>query len=460
MLQTFITRPILSSVIAILIALVGILSMISLPISQYPDVVPPTIQVTAFYPGANAEDVQKTVSVPLEEQINGVDNMIYMTSQCANDGSCNITVYFEVGTDPDMATVMVQNRVGRATNTLPAEVIQSGVIVKKASPSILLLYSLVSKDTSYKVDFMANYANINIINVLKRIKGVGDVVLFGGDDYAMRIWLNPERMAGLGITSQDVQAAIKDQNVQAAAGMIGKNPAMAGQERAIILKVQGRLASEKEFGDIIIKTNPNGSIVRMRDIARIQMGMKTYDAFGRFNGDAAPAIAIYQAPGSNAVSVRDKCDETMKELSKEFPSGISFEKGLDTVEFVEASIEEVISTLIEAFVLVFIVVFIFLQDWRATLIPALTVPISLVGALATFSMFGFTINMLTLFALVLAIGIVVDDAIVVLEAVQEKIDTEGLSPLEATKHTMKEITGAIITITMVLCAVFVPVSFL
>jgi len=460
MLQSFITRPILSSVIAIMIAMVGILSMMTLPISQYPDVVPPTIQVTAFYPGANAEDVQKTVSIPLEEQINGVDNMTYMTSQCANDGSCTITVYFKVGTDPDMATVNVQNRTQRAMNVLPAEVVQGGVIVMKRSPSILFLYALVSNDSAYDTKFLSNYLNINVVNVLKRINGVGDVMLFGGDDYAMRIWLNPGRMAGLAVTVQDVQAAIKDQNVQAAAGMIGKSPTIPSQEMSFMLRVQGRLASEAEFGNIIVKANQDGSVVRMKDIARIELGLKTYDAFGRFNGKSAPVIAVYQSPGSNAVNVRDECDKTMETLAKEFPLGITYEKGLDTVEFVTASIEEVLMTLVEAFVLVFIVVFIFLQDWRATLIPAITVPVSLVGALAAFSMLGFSINMLTLFALVLAIGIVVDDAIVVLEAVQEKIDAEGLTPLEATKHTMHEITGAILTITMVLCAVFIPVSFL
>ncbi len=460
MLQSFITRPILSSVIAIMITMVGLLSMLVLPISQYPDVVPPTIQVTAYYPGANAVDVQKTVAVPLEEQINGVDNMTYMTSQCANDGSCNITVYFEVGTDPDMATVNVQNRTQRAMNVLPQEVTQSGVTVMKKSPSILLLYALVSHDTAYDTKFLSNYLNINVVNVLKRIEGVGDVNLFGGDDYAMRIWLNPERMAGLGITVQDVQSAIKDQNVQAAAGMIGKSPAAQGQEMSIMLKVQGRLTDEKEFGNIIVKAKSDGSLVRMRDIARIELGMKTYDANGRFNGKTAPLIGVYQSPGSNAVQVRKKCDETMQQLAREFPAGITYEKGLDTVEFVTASIEEVLKTLLEAFILVFIVVFIFLQDWRATLIPAITVPVSLIGALAAFSFLGFSINMLTLFALVLAIGIVVDDAIVVLEAVQEKIDSEKLTSLEATKHTMKEITGAILTITMVLCAVFIPVSFL
>jgi multidrug efflux pump len=460
MLQQFITRPILASVIAILIALIGILSLISLPISQYPNVVPPTIQVTAYYPGANAEDVQKTVAVPLEEQINGVDHMTYMTSQCANDGSCNITVYFEVGTDPDMATVNVQNRAQRAINVLPAEVVQGGVTVMKKSPSILLLYALVSHDSAYDTKFLSNYLNINVVNVLKRINGVGDVSLFGGDDYAMRIWLNPLRMASLGISVQDVQSAIKEQNVQAAAGQIGKNPAAKGQEMSIMIRVQGRLADESQFGNIIIKAGNDGSIVRMKDIARIELGMKSYDASGRFNGKTAPVISVYQSPGSNAVQVRSLCDATMAELAKEFPQGITYEKGLDTVEFVTASIEEVLKTLMEAFILVFIVVFIFLQDWRATLIPAITVPVSLIGALAAFSFLGFSINMLTLFALVLAIGIVVDDAIVVLEAVQEKIDSEGLTPLEATKHTMKEITGAILTITMVLCAVFIPVSFL
>jgi len=460
MLQSFITRPILSSVIAILIALVGILSMMTLPITQYPDVVSPTVTVTAYYPGASAEDVQKTVAIPLEEQINGVDNMIYMTSQCANNGSCSITVYFEVGTDPNMATVNVQNRTQQAMNVLPQEVIQGGVVVEKKSPAILLLYALVSHDTSYDTKFLSNYLQINVINVLKRVNGVGDVTMFGGDDYAMRIWLNPERMAGLGITVQDVQSAIKEQNLQAAAGQIGKNPASPGQEMTYMLRVQGRLVNEAEFGNIIVKSNTDGSFVRIKDIGRLEMGMKTYDAVSRFNGKPAPLISVYQSPGSNAVKVREECDKTMEELAKQFPKGIEFKKGLDTVEFVTASIDEVIHTLIEAFILVFIVVFIFLQDWRATLIPAITVPISLVGALATFTFFGFSINMLTLFALVLAIGIVVDDAIVVLEAVQEKIDHEGLSPLEATRHTMKEITGAILTITMVLAAVFVPVSFL
>jgi multidrug efflux pump len=460
MLQKFITRPILSSVIAILIALVGILSLFTLPISQYPDIVPPTIQVTAVYPGASAEVVQKTVAVPLEEQINGVDYMKYMTSQCANDGSCNITVYFEVGTDPDMDNVNVQNRVQRAMNILPQEVVQGGVITQKKSPSILLLYSLVATDTTYDVEFLANYLQINIVNVLKRIRGVGDVNLFGGDDYAMRIWLNPQRLAGYDLTPADVQSAIKDQNVEVAPGQVGKNPAENGQEVSLVIRVQGRLTEVSQFENIIVKSNPDGSLVRIKDVGRAELGMKTYDAQGRFNGKPAPAIAIYQSPGSNAVAVRNACDQTMEDLAREFPKGIDYKKGLDTVEFVEASIEEVLHTLVEAFILVFIVVFIFLQDWRATLIPAITVPVSLVGALATFNMFGFSINLLTLFALVVAIGIVVDDAIVVLEAVQEKIDHHHLSPLEATKATMGEITPAIVTITLVLSAVFLPVSFL
>jgi len=460
MLQTFITRPILSSVIAILILLVGILSMLSLPISQYPDVVPPTVTVTAYYPGASAEVVQKTTAVPLEEQINGVDNMIYMQSQCANDGSCLITVYFEVGTDPDMATVNVQNRAQRAFNVLPQEVNQSGVIIMKKNPAILLLYALSSNDTAYDTKFLANYCNINIVNVLKRIKGVGDVSLFGGDDYAMRIWLNPERMAGFGITAQDVEKAIRDQNLESAPGQIGKNPAAAGQEVSYVVRVRGRFTEEKEFGNIIIKSNPDGSFVKIKDVGRAELGLKTYDAYSRLNGKTAPAIAVYQAPGSNSLAVKKACDNAMNELAREFPKGISYQTALDTTAFVTASIDEVLKTLFEAFVLVFIVVFIFLQDWRATLIPAITVPISLVGALAVFSMFHLSINLLTLFALVVAIGIVVDDAIVVLEAIQEKIDHLHITPLAAAKETMKEITGAIITITLVLCAVFVPTTFL
>ena len=460
MLQTFITRPILSSVIAILILLVGILSMLSLPISQYPDVVPPTVTVSAYYPGASAEVVQKTTSVPLEEQINGVDNMIYMQSQCANDGSCLITVYFEVGTDPDMATVNVQNRAQRAFNVLPQEVNQGGVIVMKKNPSILLLYALSSSDTAYDTKFLSNYLNINVVNVIKRIKGVGDVSLFGGDDYSMRIWLNPERMAGLGITAQDVEKAIRDQNLESAPGQIGKNPAEAGQQVSYVVRVRGRFTEEKEFDNIIIKSNPDGSFVKIKDIGRSELGLKTYDAYSRLNGKTAPAIAVYQAPGSNSIAVKKACDDAMNELSKEFPKGITYETALDTTLFVTASIDEVIKTLIEAFILVFIVVFIFLQDWRATLIPAITVPISLVGALAAFSFFHMSLNLLTLFALVVAIGIVVDDAIVVLEAIQEKIDHHHMTALDAAKETMKEITGAIITITLVLCAVFIPTTFL
>lgn len=460
MLQQFIQRPILAFVITILITLVGGLSLLFLPISQYPDVVPPTVQVTAAYPGANAETVQKTVAIPLEEQINGVDNMMYMTSQCANDGSCKITVYFNIGTDPDMATVNTQNRAQRAFNVLPPEVTQSGVIVQKKNPSILLLFALTATDTAYDFEFLSNYANINIVNVLKRINGVGDVALLGGDDYSMRVWLNPERMAGLGITTQDVTQAIQDQNLEAAAGAIGKSPAAPGQQLTYTIRAEGRLSTVKEFQNIIIKAKLDGSLVRLGDVARIDLGMKSYDLESRYNKRPAPNIAIYQSPGSNAVQVRGDCEAMMKELASQFPKGMQYELVIDTVEFVDASISEVLKTLLEAFVLVFIVVFIFLQDWRATLIPAVTVPVSLIGAMAAFSIFGFSINLLTLFALVLAIGIVVDDAIVVLEAVQEKIDEHGMSPLEATKTTMKEITGAILTITLVLASVFIPVSFL
>jgi hydrophobe/amphiphile efflux-1 (HAE1) family protein len=460
MLQTFITRPILSSVIAIIITLVGLLALTSLPISQYPDVVPPTVTVSAYYPGASAEVVQKTTAIPLEEQINGVDNMIYMQSQCANDGSCLITVYFEVGTDPDMATVNVQNRAQRAYNVLPQEVNQSGVIIQKKNPAILVLYALSSADTAYDTKFLSNYCNINIVNVLKRIKGVGDVTLFGGDDYAMRIWLNPERMAGLGVTAQDVQKAIKDQNLESAPGQIGKNPAADGQVVSYVVRVKGRFTEEAEFNNIIIKSNPDGSYVKIKDIGRAELGLKTYDSYSRLNGKTAPAMAVYQAPGSNSLAVKKACDAAMDELSKEFPKGIEYNTALDTTAFVTASIDEVLKTLLEAFVLVFIVVFIFLQDWRATLIPAITVPVSLIGALGAFAFFGFSINLLTLFALVVAIGIVVDDAIVVLEAVQEKIDHHHMTPLDAARDTMKEITGAIITITLVLCAVFVPTTFL
>lgn len=460
MLQTFIKRPILSAVIAIVIVLLGVLSLISLPISQYPDVVPPTITVSAFYPGASADIVQKTVAVPLEEQINGVDNMMYMTSSCANDGSMSITVYFEVGTNPDMATVNVQNRVQRAMSVLPSAVIQGGVIVAKKSPSFLVLYSLYSENPDYDSKFLNNYCELNIVNVLKRVPGVGDVHLFGGDNYSLRIWLDPQRMASMGISTQDVQNAIQDQNIQCAPGQIGQEPAPAGQEATFTISVEGRFSEVDEFEDIVVKANSDGSMVKLKDIAKVELGMQSYSTLSRMNGKTTTIVQIYQSPGSNAMAVKEQCDQSMQEIAKGFPNGIKYNIGLDTVAFVKASIEEVLKTLIEAFILVFIVVFLFLQDWRATLIPAVTVPVSLIGSLAAFQLLGFSINMMTLFGLVLAIGIVVDDAIVVLEAVQEKIDHKGMSPLEATKETMSEITGAIFTITLVLTAVFVPVSFL
>jgi len=460
MLQTFITRPILSAVIAIIIVLLGILSFVSLPIAQYPDVVPPTVTVSAFYPGASADVVQNTVSIPLEEQINGVDNMMYLTSSCSNDGSMNITVFFEVGTDPDMATVNVQNRVQRAMSQLPSDVIKYGVIVAKKSPSFLVLYGIYSTDSAYDSKFINNYCQLNIVNVLKRVPGVGDIHLFGGDNYSMRIWLDPEKMAGYNISTNDVSNAIMDQNIQCAPGQLGSSPSPNGQEMTYTIRVEGRFQDVEEFKNITIKSNNDGSMVKVKDVATVELGLRSYSTESKLNGKTASVVMVYQSPGSNALDVKERCDEQMKEIAKGFPVGIKYTIGLDTVAFVKASIDEVLITLIEAFLLVFLVVFVFLQDWRATLIPAVTVPVSLIGALAAFQIFGFSINLLTLFGLVLAIGIVVDDAIVVLEAVQEKIDTHGMTPLAATKETMKEITGAIFTITLVLTAVFLPVSFL
>ena len=456
----FIDRPIFASVMAIIILMVGILSAIFLPIAQYPEISPPTVQVTASYTGADAETVEESVATPIEEQVNGAQDMMYMNSISANDGSMTLTVTFDLGRDLELATVDVQNRVNLASPQLPQDVRDSGIQVKKQSPDMVLMVSLTSDLPQYDTLFLNNYAKINVYDALRRIEGVGDVNLFGDPDYGMRLWLDPDKLASYGLTVSDVISSVQEQNVQAPAGQIGMPPAPKGQQFQMSLRVKGRLAEPQEFGNIILKANDDGSTVKIRDVARVELGAKNYYTFARLNEHGNSILLIYQLPGANALDVAQSVRETMEELSVNFPEGVEYRIPYDTTLFVTSSIDEVMSTLYEALILVFLVVFIFLQNWRTTIIPMVCVPVSLIGTFALFPLLGFSINTLTLFGLVLAIGIVVDDAIVVVEATQRNIDDGGLSPKEATKKAMSEVTGPIIASTLVLVAVFVPVGFM
>lgn len=457
MLKKFIDRPVLSTVISIIIVLLGILGLINLPVSQYPEIAPPTVQVSASYQGANADVVMSSVVIPLEEQINGVEDMTYMTSSANNDGSATITINFKLGTNADLAAVNVQNRVARASSLLPTEVTRSGVVTAKRQASNVLIFVIHSDNPAYDQKFLQNYANINIIPQIKRINGVGDASSFGQMDYSMRIWLKPDVMATYGLIPNDVSTALAEQNVEAAPGQFGEQ---GDQSFQYTIKYTGRLKSEAEFSNIIIKADAKGQILRLKDVARIELGALSYASSSKYNGKPSIGIAINQTAGSNAKEVIENSIKTLELASKSFPKGIEYTTLVNVNDFLDASIEKVIYTLIEAFILVFIVVFIFLQDFRSTLIPAISVPVAIVGTFFFLSLFGFTINLLTLFALVLAIGIVVDDAIVVVEAVHAKLDSGYKSAKKATVDAMEEITGAIISITLVMAAVFVPVSFI
>ena len=457
MFKKFIDRPVLSTVISIIIVILGILGLVTLPVSQYPEIAPPTVQVSASYQGANADVVMNSVVIPLEEQINGVEDMTYMTSSASNDGSASITVNFKLGTNPDLAAVNVQNRVARATSLLPAEVTRSGVITAKRQASNVLIFVIHSDNPNYDQKFLQNYANINIIPQIKRITGVGDASSFGQMDYSMRIWLKPDIMATYGLIPSDVNAALAEQNVEAAPGQFGEQ---GNQSFQYTLKYTGRLKSEADFSNIIIKADANGQILRLKDVARIELGALSYASTSKYNGNSSIGVAINQTAGSNAKEVIENSIKTLEQASKSFPKGIHYTSLVNVNDFLDASIEKVIYTLIEAFILVFLVVFIFLQDFRSTLIPAISVPVAIIGTFFFLSLFGFTINLLTLFALVLAIGIVVDDAIVVVEAVHAKLDQGYTSARRATIDAMEDITGAIISITLVMAAVFIPVSFI
>ncbi|WP_319778154.1 multidrug efflux RND transporter permease subunit [Maridesulfovibrio sp.] len=460
MVNFFIDRPIFSSVISIIITLVGLLSIFTLPIAQYPEIAPPTVQIAAQYTGASADVVEETVAAPIEEQVNGAQDMLYMSSISSNDGRMVLNVTFDLGRDLELATVDVQNRVSLATPQLPSEVNKSGVSVKKQSSSMICVISLLSPEGTFDSLFLNNYAKINLFDAVSRIPGVGSVSLFGDQDYGMRIWLDPDKMARLAITADDIISAVQEQNLQAPAGQVGQPPASSGQQFQLTVRVKGRLSEPEEFGNIIIKANPDGSTVHIKDVARVEMGSKSYSAFGRQGEIDSAMLLVYQLPGANALDIVENVRSTMKELSKDFPSGMKYDIPYDTTLFVTASIDEVMETLYEAMALVFIVVFIFLQNLRATIVPMIAVPVSLVGTFAFFQVLGFSINTLTLFGMVLAIGIVVDDAIVVVEAVQSKIDEEGLDAKTATKEAMKEVSGPILATTAVLIAVFVPVAFM
>ncbi len=457
MFNRFIERPVLSTVISILIVALGILGLKALPISQYPEIAPPTVNVSASYQGANADVVLNSVVIPLEEQINGVEGMTYMTSSAGNDGSARITINFELGTDPDLAAVNVQNRVSRATSLLPAEVTRAGVTTAKSQSSNLVIFSLYSTNPAYDQTFLQNYAEINLVPQIKRVSGVGSASAFGQMDYTMRIWLKPDVMASYGLIPSDISAALAEQNIEAAPGQFGEQGSQSFQ---YVIKYKGRLKSEQEFGDIVIRSSGNGQILRLKDIARIELGAMNYASTSETNGYPSVGVAIAQTAGSNAKEVIEGSLKVLDEQKAFFPQGVSYVNLVNANDFLDASIHKVVSTLMEAFLLVFLVVFIFLQDLRSTLIPAIAVPVAILGTFFFLDLFGFTINLLTLFALLLAIGIVVDDAIVVVEAVHAKLDKGYKSALKASKDAMSEISGAIISITLVMAAVFVPVTFI
>ena len=455
-LDRFIKRPVLSTVISILIVILGVLGLVSLPVTQYPDIAPPTVHVSTSYTGANAQTVLNSVIAPLEEQINGVENMMYMTSTATNTGDASIDVYFKQGTDPDMAAVNVQNRVAKAQGLLPSEVTQVGVITSKRQTSMLLVGTVFSPNDEYDQNFLKNYAQINLVPQIQRVPGVGDVMMMGAD-YSMRIWLKPDVMAQYMLMPTDVISALAEQNIEAAPGQFGES---GDQSFQYIMRYKGRLATPEEFEDIVIRATPDGKVLRLGEIARVELGGLSYAFSTRSNAHPGTSFIIYQTAGSNATQIINDVKKILEQSAKDFPPGVDYEIMMDTNDFLFASINEVLKTLIEAFILVFLVVFIFLQDFRSTLIPAIAIPVALIGTFFVLYLIGFSVNLLTLCALVLAIAIVVDDAIVVVEAVHAKLDQGYKSPLKASIDAMSEISGAIVSITLVMMAVFIPVSFI
>ena len=453
----FINRPIFATVLALLIVVAGLVTLNILPVAQFPEITPPTVQVSAVYPGANAETVAQTVGIPIEQQVNGVDGMLYMSSNSSSSGAYSLTITFAVGTDIDMATVQVQNRVSIAQSSLPEPVVVQGVTVQKQSSNIVMFLTMTSQDSVYNSLYLTNYAKLNLVDQLTRVPGVGAVNVMGAGDYSMRIWLDPEAMRIRNISPQQVYQSIQSQNVEVSAGYIGQ-PIGQDNNNAFqyTLNVQGRLKSPEQFGDIIIRREQNGAMLRLKDIARIDLGSASYSVVSRLNGKPTAAIAIYQQPGSNSLDVSKGVKAKMEELAASFPKGVSYNVTLDTTDVIHASIDEVMVTFFETTLLVILVIFLFLQNWRAVIIPCITIPVSLIGTFAVMAAFGFSINTLTLFGLILAVAIVVDDAIVVVENASRLLETGQYSPREAVTKAMGEITGPIVGVVLVLLAVFIP----
>jgi hydrophobe/amphiphile efflux-1 (HAE1) family protein len=456
----FIDRPIFATVVAILITLAGSIAFFLLPVARFPQITPPSVVVSALFPGADAQTIEQSVAAPIETQVNGVPNMLYMSSKSSNDGTYTLNVTFEVGSDQDIAAVDVQNQVAIAQRQLPADVLRQGITITKKAPQALMYLAIKATDPRYDYLFLSNFTALQVVDSLARIRGVGQVLQFGARDYGMRIWLDPGRMARLGVTTQDITAALNEQNVVAPAGIVGAEPAPPGQQMTYSVIVRGRLGSVQEYENIVLRTGANRAIVRLRDVARVELAATDYSRSTRLKGQAVASLGVFQLPDANALEVAKQVRATMKELSSRFPPGIAYEVVLDTTEFVSESIKEVEITLFIAAALVLLVVFMFLESWRATLIPMLAVPVSLLGTFTLFVGLGFSINTLTLFALVLAIGLVVDDAIVVVEAVTEKMESHGLNPRDATRAAMADVSSPVIAIALVLTAVFVPVAFL
>src|SRR3954463_5586338 len=455
----FVDRPIFASVISIILTLVGAISFRALPISEFPEIAPPTVVVNATFAGASAEVIAQTVAAPIEQEINGVDNMLYVVSQSTGNGAVAINVVFKPGTNIDQAQVLVQNRVSVALPRLPEEVQRIGVTVRKSSPDLMLVIHLISPDGSVDQQYISNYATINIKDVIPRLDGVGDTIVFGARDYSMRIWLDPAKVQSRGLTASDVVAALRAANVQVAAGAINQPPAKSPAGFQVAVETLGRLQTPEQFADIIVATDQDGRVTRVRDVARVELGAYTYVSNAYLDGKVATAIGIFQRPGSNALTTAAGVIRTMDDLSKDFPPGLAYRIAYNTTEFVQQSVDEVVKTLFEAVVLVVLVIILFLQTWRAAIIPVVAIPVSLIGTFFVMASFGFSLNNLTLFGLVLAIGIVVDDAIVVVENVERYL-SEGLSPRDAAHKTMDEVSGALVAIALVLCAVFIPTAFI
>lgn len=458
----FINRPIFATVLALIIVVAGLVTLNILPVAQFPEITPPTVQVSAFYPGANAETVAQTVGIPIEQQVNGVDGMLYMSSNSSSSGAYSLTITFKVGTDIDMATVMVQNRVSVAQSSLPEPVIVQGVTVQKQSSNIVMFLTMTSRDSIYDGLYLTNYATLNLVDQLTRVQGVGAVNVMGAGDYSMRIWLDPEAMRIRGLSPADVYQAIQSQNVAVSAGYVGQPIGTQSNDNAFqyTLNVQGRLASAEEFGNIILRTEAGGKILRLKDVARIDLGSESYNVVSRLKGQPTAAIAIYQQPGSNSLDVSKGVKARMQELAENFPAGVDYNVTLDTTDVINASIDEVLVTFIETTLLVVLVIFLFLQNWRAVIIPCITIPVSLIGTLAVMAALGFSINTLTLFGLILAVAIVVDDAIVVVENATRLLDTGQYTPRDAVTKAMGEISGPIVGVVLVLLAVFIPTTLI